>query len=298
MAAVHATLATALSSGDVLVAAGDGYPGVRDLAAGALSSAGVEVRLVPSAEAAIREALAGATVLWIETPTNPGLDVLDISSLATEAHEAGALLAVDNTLATPLGQRPLHLGADVSVSSASKYLSGHSDVVLGYAATRDPARAETLRTWRTHTGAIAGPMEAWLAHRSLATLDLRVRRQCANAQAVAELLADRGDVIAVRYPGLPGDPAHDLAGRQMTHFGAVVGFVLADAEHVRRFLDAAELLSEATSFGGVHTSAERRGRWGTDEVPEGFVRLSLGIEDADDLCADIAQALDVSAGER
>jgi cystathionine gamma-lyase len=294
MAAVHAALGTSLASGDVLVAPRDCYPGVRGLAAGTLARAGVETRLV-AGEQAMREALPGASLLWIESPSNPGLDVLDVPALCEAAREAGAVVVVDNTLATPLGQRPLALGADFSVSSATKHLTGHSDVILGYAATRDPERAEALRGWRTHTGAIAGPLETWLAHRSLATLDVRLRRQCANAQGVAELLAARGDLAGLRYPGLESDPAHALAARQMDHFGSVIGFVLEDAGRARRFLDAAELVIESTSFGGVHTSAERRARWGTDDVPEGFIRLSLGIEDLDDLRADIEHALDVSA---
>jgi cystathionine gamma-lyase len=295
MAAVTAALLPFLVEGGAVVVPRDGYPGVRELAREQLAPRGVDVRLVPTEDGAIRAALEGAALVWLETPTNPGLDVCDIAALAGEAHAAGALVAVDNTLATPLGQRPLALGADFSVSSATKHLTGHSDVILGYAATRDPERAEALRGWRTHTGAIAGPLETWLAHRSLATLDVRLRRQCANAQGVAELLAARGDLAGLRYPGLESDPAHALAARQMDHFGSVIGFVLEDAGRARRFLDAAELVIESTSFGGVHTSAERRARWGTDDVPEGFIRLSLGIEDLDDLRADIEHALDVPA---
>jgi cystathionine gamma-lyase len=148
-----------------------------------------------------------------------------------------------------------------------------------------------LREWRRQAGAIAGPFETWLAHRSLATLDVRLERECANALAIAELLAGRDDVEGVRYPGLPGDPGHEVALRQMRRFGTIVSFDLGSRERAERFLDAAELVTEATSFGTVRTTAERRGRWGGDRVPEGFIRLSAGCEDTADLVADLEQAL-------
>ena len=163
-------------------------------------------------------------------------------------------------------------------------------MLLGNVTARDPERVEALRGWRTHTGAIPGPFEVWLAHRSLATLDVRLERGCANALAIAELLAARDDVTGVRYPGLPSDPAHELARRQMSRFGTIVSFDLGSRERAEAFLAAAELVAEATSFGGVHTSAERRGRWGRDEVPDGFIRLSAGCEDTGDLTADVEGA--------
>jgi cystathionine gamma-lyase len=294
MAAVAAVLAT-LSAGDVAVVPGDAYPGVRTIAAEQLAPRGVEVRVVASDAAEIEDALPGATLAWIETPSNPGLAVLDVAALAAAAHEAGALLAVDNTLATPLSQRPLELGADLSVSSASKLMTGHSDLVLGYAvASRE--RAEALRTWRGLTGAIAGPFETWLAHRSLATLDVRHARQCATALTLARALADRGDVAEVRYPGLPSHPAHALAARCFgDRFGCVVCFDLGTEARAQAFLAACRLVAEATSFGGVHSSAERRGRWGTDAVSPGYIRLSAGLEDAADLVADVLAALDATA---
>jgi len=211
MAAVAAVLVPALQPGDVVVVPGDGYPGVTTIATEQLAPRGIEVRVVASDEEAIRAALPGASLVWIETPSNPMLDVLDVEALAAAAHDAGALLAVDNTLATPLLQRPLELGADLSIASASKLLTGHSDLVLGYVASPDPARTERLRSWRGLTGAIAGPFETWLAHRSLATLDVRHARQCANALALAHALDARADVHDVRYPGLPGHRAHALA---------------------------------------------------------------------------------------
>jgi cystathionine gamma-lyase len=299
MAAVSAVLQELTAPGDVLVAPADGYPGVRDVAAAHLAPAGVEVRLVPTDDAAIRAALDGATLVWVEVPSNPGLAVLDLAALADDVHAAGALLAVDNTLATPLLQQPLELGADLSMASATKALSGHSDLLLGHVATRDEALVERLVAWRTRGGAIAGPFEVWLAHRSLATLDVRVQRQCANAAALAKALDADPRVRGVRYPGLPSHPGHEVAARQMGgRFGMVVGFELAGAEEAQAFLAACELVAESTSFGGVHSSAERRARWGTDDVSEGFIRLSAGLEEADDLVADVLRALDVASSSR
>jgi cystathionine gamma-lyase len=293
MAAVTAVLAT-LRAGDVAVIPGDAYPGVREIAAGQLAPRGVEVRVVATDAAAIEDALPGATLVWVETPSNPGLAVLDIEPLAAAAHAAGALLAVDNTLATPLCQRPLELGADLSVASASKYLTGHSDLVLGYVATT-AEHAAALRTWRGETGSIAGPFESWLAHRSLATLDVRHERQCASALALAQALAERADVRNVRYPGLPSHPAHELAARRFGgRFGTIVGFELETEARAQAFLAACELVAEATSFGGVHSSAERRARWGTDDVSPGYIRFSTGLEDPADLVADVLAALAAS----
>ena len=299
MAAASSVLLELLEPGDVFVAPSDAYPGVRAIAASHLVPLGIDVRLVPTDDAAIREALPGAKLVWVEVPSNPELAVLDLAALADDVHAAGALLAVDNTLATPLAQRPLELGADISMSSATKALTGHSDLVLGHIATATPEMAERLGGWRSRNGAIAGPFEVWLAHRSLATLDVRLRRQCANALALAEALQADGRVTGVRYPGLPSHPGHEIAARQMNGlFGMVLGFELADADAAQAFLSAAELVAEATSFGGNHTTAERRARWGTDAVSEGFIRLSAGLEDAEDLIADVLQALDGASSQR
>jgi cystathionine gamma-lyase len=276
MAAVAAVLLPVLSPGDVLVAPSDAYPGVRVIATDHLAKRGVEVRLVPSDETAIREALPGATLAWIETPSNPGMERLDVAALASAAHDAGALLAVDGTVATPLRQRVLELGADFAMASASKYLTGHSDLVLGYVATRDPERGRAIRAWRGLTGAIPGPFEVWLAHRSLPTLAVRLERQEASARALVELLREHPGAGDVRWPG----------------FGAVLVFTLASEQVAQQFLGSLKLVAEATSFGGVHSSAERRGRWGTDDVPAGFIRFSAGIEDTADLVADVRAALD------
>jgi cystathionine gamma-lyase len=269
--------------------------GVRAVARDYLAERGVEVRLVPTADPGFADAIEGATFVWLESPSNPGLDVCDLALLIERAHATGALVAVDNTFATPLAQRPLAFGADFAMASASKFLSGHADLILGYVVARDPAAAEELETWRTETGAVPGPFEAWLAHRSLATLEVRLERACATAQVLAERLAARDDLVALRYPGLPDDPAHELATRQMTRFGSIVSFTLESADRAERFLAACRLVNQATSFGGVHTSAERRARWGGDDIAEGFIRLSVGCEDARDVIADIEQALDASA---
>jgi cystathionine gamma-lyase len=295
MAAVSAVLLPRLKPGDTLVAPADCYMGVRAVARDYLAERGVKVRLVPTADPGFADAIEGATFVWLESPSNPGLDVCDLALLIERAHATGALVAVDNTFATPLAQRPLHFGADFAMASASKFLSGHADLILGYVAARDPAAAEELATWRTETGALPGPFEAWLAHRSLATLEVRLERACSTAQALAERLAARGDLVALRYPGLPDDPAHELATRQMTRFGSIVSLTLEGADRAERFLAACRLVNQATSFGGVHTSAERRARWGGDDIAEGFIRLSVGCEDARDVIADIEQALDASA---
>ncbi|RNL71925.1 cystathionine gamma-lyase [Streptomyces sp. I6] len=295
MAAVSAVLLSQVGAGDAVVLPDDGYqalPLVRER----LEDYGVEVRTAPTGGDAQLSVLDGAKLLWIETPSNPGLDVCDVRRLADAAHARGALVAVDNTLATPLGQRPLALGADFAVASATKGLTGHGDLLLGYVVCRDAELAARVRQWRKVVGAIPGPMEAWLAHRSLATLQLRSDRQCANALALARTLAGRAEVTGLRYPGLPEDPAHAVASQQMRRFGSVVSFELPGRDHAERFLAQARLVDDATSFGGVRSSAERRGRWGGDAVAEGFIRFSAGVEDTDDLVADMLRALDAAAG--
>ncbi|MGW6459489.1 cystathionine gamma-lyase [Streptomyces sp. NPDC055078] len=294
MAAISAVLFSRLRAGDAVVLPSDGYQAL-PLVRAQLEAYGIEVRTAPTGGDAQLSALAGARLLWIETPSNPGLDVCDVRRLVDAAHASGALVAVDNTLATPLGQRPLELGADYSVASDTKGMTGHGDLLLGHVTCRDAGLVAEVRGWRKIAGAIPGPMEAWLAHRSLATLHLRIERQCANALAVAGALAGRGEVTGLRYPGLPTDPSYPLAVRQMRRFGGVVSFVLPDRGWAERFLGALRLVDDATSFGGVRSSAERRGRWGGDAVPEGFIRFSAGAEDAEDLVTDMMRALDEAA---
>jgi cystathionine gamma-lyase len=289
MAAIAATLRATLRPGDTLVLPLDGYHAVRDLVGGELAWA--RVRETPTAGPWPQDLFRGAQLVLVETPSNPGLDVCDIREISRRAHDAGALVAVDNTIATPLGQRPLELGADLTVASDTKALSGHSDLLLGHVTARDAGLIDALREARTLGGAIPGPFETWLAHRGLATLDLRLARQAENAAALAKALRGHLAVGSVRWPGLPDDPAHQLAAAQMIRFGGVLAFVLADREAVRAFLRRSRLVTAASSFGGLHTTADRRARWG-DAVPPGFVRLSAGCEDAADLVDDVCQALD------
>lgn len=225
-----------------------------------------------------------------ETPTNPALDVVDLHRLATICHGRGARLVVDNTAATPLGQQPLSLGADAVVASATKALSGHSDLLAGYVATSQQELLAAAERQRLLAGAVLGGFEAWLLLRSLETAGLRFERQCQNARAVATMLAGHPAVRAVRYPGLAQDPAHPVAMAQMRRFGGLLSVELADAAAVHALVEASGLLIAATSFGGLHTSVDRRARWG-DPVADGFARISLGIEDTDDLVADIERAL-------
>jgi cystathionine gamma-lyase len=288
-AAITALLLSVLRAGDTVAVPSDGYFTVRAFAEGTLRGLGVETVLVPTAGP--YPDFTGVRLVLLETPANPGLDVCDIRAVAAAAHAAGALVAVDNTTATPLGQNPLALGADLVVASGTKALTGHSDLLLGYVATTDDQLHERVETWRKQTGSVPGAFDCWLAHRSIATLDLRLRRQSANAAALAELLAGRSDVSGVRWPGLAGDPSFEVASAQMRRIPGVVSFDLGDAGRVARFLAAAELVFAATSFGGVHTTADRRAQWGDDTSP-GFVRLSCGIEDTDDLIADLTAALD------
>jgi cystathionine gamma-lyase len=230
----------------------------------------------------------------LETPANPGLDVCDIAELAARAHDDGALVAVDNTTPTPLGQNPLALGADVVVASGTKALTGHSDLLLGYVVARDPQIVEPVRRWRDVAGGIPGNFDAWLAHRSLATLDLRLARQSENAAALAPVLAGHDAVRSVRWPGLPTDPSHGIAAKQMRRIPGIITFELASAQAVAAFFAASELVIAATSFGGLHTTGDRRAQWG-DDTPPGLVRLSCGIEDPADLVADLTRALDAAA---
>jgi cystathionine gamma-lyase len=293
MAACSAIFGAMLRPGDVAVLPGNAYFAARTLMQDYFVKMGVQVRYAPTAGDAQGEHLEGARLLWIETPSNPTMEVCDIAALCERAHAAGVLVAVDNTTATALGQRPLALGADFSVASDTKSMTGHSDILLGHVATRDRELLQKIEEWRTLVGGVLGPMEAWLALRSIATLPLRLEKSSANAQRIAEFLATRPEVQEVLYPGLPSHPAHAVAARQMQYFGAVLSFTLADKTAAETFLSKAKLVTEATSFGGTCTCAEPR--WGGDAVAEGFIRMSAGIEDIDDLLEDIAQALDAIA---
>ena len=292
MAAVAAVFGTTLKPGDAVVLPSDSYYTTRLLASSWLGAIGVDVRLAPTRDNAQAKALDGARLVWVETPTNPQLDVCSIRGLVDAARAKGVLVAVDNTTATAYLQQPLTLGATYVVASDTKALTGHSDLVLGHVATADAERAASLRTWRTQHGSIPGPMEVWLAHRSLATLPLRLSQQCRSAQVLAEFLSSRSDVDAVFYPGVPSHPAHAIALEQMRGgFGPVVSFDLGTRERGERFLKSLTFVREATSFGGVHSTAERRARWGGDAIGEGFVRFSVGCEHTQDLIDDVSRAL-------
>jgi cystathionine gamma-lyase len=293
MAACASVFGAVLHPGDIVVMPANAYFAARALMQEYFVKMGVVVRQAPTAGDAQGEQLDGARLLWIESPSNPLMEICDITALCERAHRAGALVAVDNTTATPLGQRTLSLGADFAVASDTKSMTGHSDIVLGHVATRDRELLQQIEQWRTLMGGVLGPMEAWLALRSIATLPLRLERSSANAQRIAEYLTTRTDAVhGVLYAGLPSHPGHALAARQMHHFGAILSFHLANRAAAETFLSKAKLITEATSFGGTCTCAERRARWGGDAVPEGFIRLSAGLEDINDLLEDIAQALD------
>lgn len=288
MAAITSALRVLCRPGARLVVPADGYYQVRRYAAEYLAPQGVTV--IEAGVAEMCPAAETADVVLAETPANPGLDVVDLHHLAMNCRSRGAVLVVDNTTATPLGQQPLSLGADLVVASATKALSGHSDLIAGYVAGSQPEVMAAIERDRLLAGAVLGPFEAWLVLRSLGSAGLRFDRQCHNAQAVAMLLRGHPAVRRVRYPGLPEDPAHPVASRQMKRFGGLVSVELADAAAVHALVERSALLVAATSFGGIHTSVDRRARWG-DPVPDGFARLSMGIEDTDDLIADIGAAL-------
>jgi cystathionine gamma-synthase len=248
--------------------------------------------------AAVIDALDGAALLWLETVTNPLMAVPDIPALAAAAHEAGALVAVDSTFSTPLNVRPLELGADVVMHSVTKYLSGHSDVIMGALVVRSAELAGELHDRRTRTGAIPGALEAYLATRGLRTLALRWERAQQNAATLAERLVAHPRVRRVRYPGLPSDPGHEIAARDHAGFGAMISFELdGSADDAERLCNAVRLISHATSLGGVESLIERRARHEGDAgfgTPETLLRFSVGIEHVEDLWADLEQALDAA----
>lgn len=290
MAAIAAVLYARARQGARILLPADGYFAGRRLSEGFLAPLGVTLSTRPT-RAFADGGFAGFSLVLMEVPSNPGLDVCDIPAVAAAARAAGALVVADTTTLTPLGLRGLDAGADVVVASGTKAINGHSDALMGHVATRDGALASTLREWRKFSGSIPGPFEAWQVRRGLETLELRYARMCANAQAVAELLAGHRAVQAVRYPGLPGDPAHNLARAQWHAFGFMLSATFADEAAAERFIGGCRYLAQSTSFGGVHSAAERRARWG-DAVPPGYVRIALGIEPTTALLAEFSRALD------
>jgi cystathionine beta-lyase/cystathionine gamma-synthase len=289
--AASMALMLALAPGrDRIVLPADGYYGARALADRLRPHGAVPVHADLGDLAAVaRELEAGPSVLWAETPTNPLLRVADLTGLAEAAAAAGAPMIVDNTTATALLQRPLDWGAAASLYSLTKAISGHSDVIAGAVVSRDAELIAALRAWRGSGGGIPGPFEAWLALRGLKTLPLRIARQSASALALARYLAGHPRVRAVHYPGLD---ATVVTRRQMPHgFGPLLSFELPTAAGADQVVAGSRLILPATSFGGVESTWERRARWPGETAPEGLIRLSVGIEPAADLIADIEQAL-------
>jgi cystathionine gamma-synthase len=244
--------------------------------------------------AEVTKAVENADLLWIESPTNPAMEVADLPALSAAGRQAGATVVVDNTFATPLLQRPITFGADIVMHSATKFIAGHSDVILGAIVTADDELYAALDLRRRSLGAIPGPMEAWLALRGLRTLALRLERAQSNAAFLAERLLQHPRVSRVRYPGLPDDPGHARATRQMSGYGAILSIELGgDAEGAQRVCESTKLWVHATSLGGVESMLERRRRWPIEvpTIPEDLIRLAVGIEHPDDLWADLEQAL-------
>lgn len=292
LAAVAAVIEM-LPVGAVVVVPRAAYNGTRLLLADLQTRDRVGVRAVDITDtAATIKALDGAALLWAESPTNPLLEIADLAALLSAARDLGVRSAVDNTFATPVLQRPLELGADIVVHSGTKYLGGHSDLLLGAVVTRDEALRDSLQQRRTLHGAIPGAMETWLALRGMRTLHLRLERAQANAGELAERLRGHPAVRRVHYPGLADHPGHQLAAQQMSGFGGVLSFEMADADAAIACTDRLRLVVDATSLGGVETTIDRRNQWAGDEhVSPGLLRLSVGIEHVEDIWADLAQAL-------
>ena len=306
LAAVSSALSL-VPAGGVLVMPTHSYAGSLVMAAELAQKGVIELRTVDIADtSAVEAALAppgpdarAAAMLWLESPTNPMLGIADIPALTHAAHAAGAIVVTDNTFSTPLVQQPLMLGSDVVLHSVTKYLAGHSDVVLGALVTSNPDIRSALLHHRTIHGGIAGPFEAWLALRGLRTLALRVERSQQTAWVLAERLSTHPRIEAVRFPGLPADPGHDRAKAQMKGFGSIICIQLAPAggltgaDAADQLVRAVDLWLPATSLGGVESLIERRRRHTAepDSVPENLVRLSVGVENAEDLWSDLKQAL-------
>jgi len=307
MAAEDCLIRTVCSPGDHVLIPNDAYGGTYRLFARVFTGWGLSHDVVPVADvAAVRERLAArkTAMVWVETPTNPLLGIADIRALAQAAHEAGALLVVDNTFASPYLQQPLTLGADVVVHSTTKYLGGHSDVVGGALVLADTVLAgtglaERLAFTQNATGAVAGPFDAWLTLRGVKTLAARMDRHCRNAMRIAQMLSEHPAVAEVFYPGLASDPGHKTAQEQMRAFGGMVSFrLLAGEEAAVRTCGRTRLFTLGESLGGVESLIEHPGRMthasvagSALEVPGDLVRLSVGIEDCDDLLDDLRQAL-------
>jgi cystathionine gamma-synthase len=294
------TLMHLINPGDRVVLIADVYGGVYRLTSQVYEPKGYLFDYLPAQEFAnLGDHLDERTrIVWIETPSNPLLNIVDIRAAADAAHAAGAILVVDNTFASPYLQTPLALGADVVVHSTTKYLGGHSDVIGGFAATNDPTIAERLFFLQKSLGAVPGPFDAWLVLRGIKTLALRMRCHCENARAVAAFLEQHDAVEHVYYPGLPAHPGHEIAARQMRDFGGMVSFLAASEEEALALVARTKIWKLAESLGGVESMIEVPAKMthaSTADAPfappKNLVRLSVGIESVDDLVADLEKAL-------
>ncbi len=295
------TIMHLVNPGERVVCVNDVYGGVYRMFSQVYEPKGYEFAYVPAPE--VNTNLADhlderTRIVWIETPTNPTLNIVDIRAAAEAAHAAGALVVVDNTFATPYLQQPLSLGADVVVHSLTKYLGGHSDLIGGFAATNDPTVAERLLFLQKSLGAVPGPFDCWLVLRGLKTLAVRMRQHCENARAVAAFLSDHPRVETVLFPGLASHPGHEIAARQMRDFGGMVSFLAESEEDAVQLVARTKLWLLAESLGGVESLIEvpalmthASTATAPFAAPRSLVRLSVGIESADDLIEDLAQAL-------
>jgi cystathionine beta-lyase/cystathionine gamma-synthase len=294
-----------LNPGDRVVAVADVYGGVYRMFSQVYEPKGYEFEWVPAEElnANAAEHIDERTrIVWLESPTNPVLNIIDIKAVAEAAHAAGSLVVVDNTFASPYLQQPLELGADVVVHSTTKYLGGHSDLVGGFTATNDPTIAERLLFLQKSLGAVPGPFDCWLVLRGLKTLAVRMRKHCENAQAIAGYLSEHPRVQQVLYPGLPTHPGHAIAARQMRDFGGMVSILLESEEEAVALSASTKIFQLAESLGGVESLIEHPARMthastadAPFAAPRNLVRLSVGIESAEDLVEDLETALVRSA---
>ena len=295
------TIMHLVSPGDRIVAVNDVYGGVYRMFSQVYEPKGYEFTWLPAAEIGdnLAEHLDDRTrIVWLETPTNPLLNVIDIRAAAAAAHAAGAMVVVDNTFATPYLQRPLELGADIVVHSTTKYLGGHSDVVGGFAATNDPTVAERLQFLQKSLGAVPGPFDCWLVLRGIKTLAVRMRQHCENANVVALWLSRHGSVEQVLYPGLPTHPGHTVAAKQMRDFGGMISFLVETEEEAVALVARTKIFQLAESLGGVESLIEHPARMthastadAPFAAPRNLIRLSVGLESAEDLVADLEAAL-------
>lgn len=290
MAAISSVFSL-LPQGAIIVAAENGYQGTTTMLKKMHEAKKLEVRFVnlPNTDEVIK-ALPGAQMLYLESPTNPAIEVVDLPVVIAAGKKTGSIVVVDSTLATPMVQNPLALGADIALHSVTKYLSGHSDILLGCVVTNDESIFERVEQARRYGGAIPGPFEAWIALRGLRTFALRMQRSQENAMELAKRLEKDPRVLRVRYPGLASDPYHERAKSFMKGFGAMISFeVKADIAQIDKMCNSSTLITNATSLGGVESIWERRRRWATEShtIPENLIRFSVGIENVDDLWSDI-----------